>query len=112
MRALAKKYFWRNASTSTCGFKVRGGHPARGRSLHERSPVLNLCNQILINSKKMMITIFCTGTRLLKLGHASQEQKCNKKYFLNEILDETNEECNHGTGCRITKTMKIQMDNS
>jgi hypothetical protein len=39
-------HFWRNAST--CGPKVRGGRPAQERSMHERSPVLNLCNQILI----------------------------------------------------------------
>jgi hypothetical protein len=48
MQALAKGYFWRNAWTSTCAPKVRSDHPAGRRSLHERSPVLNLCNQILI----------------------------------------------------------------
>jgi hypothetical protein len=53
-----------------------------------------------------------TGLRLLKLMRFSQGQKCNKDYFIYEILDGSNKEYNRGAGGQITKTMKIHMDNS
>jgi hypothetical protein len=59
-----------------------------------------------------MITILFTDIRLLKLIHLSYWQKCNKKYFVNEIYEGINEECNQGGGCRMTNAMKIHMDNS
>jgi hypothetical protein len=34
-------------------------------------------------------------------------QKFNKEYFINEILEGTNKECNQGTGYRITKATNI-----
>jgi hypothetical protein len=58
-----------------------------------------------------MVTIFCTAHRLLKLASSPHGQKYNGKYFFNEILKGINQECNQGTGYRVTKTMKIQMDN-
>jgi hypothetical protein len=63
-------------------------------------------------SKKAMITIFLTGTRLLKLVYLRQRQKRNKEYPVNEILERINKECNHGAGCRIAERRKIHMDNS
>jgi hypothetical protein len=64
-----------------------------------------------IRSKKVIVTIFFTANRLVKLVYLPQGQKYNKKYFINEILEGINQECNHGTGYRVTKTMKIHMDN-
>jgi hypothetical protein len=64
-----------------------------------------------IGSQKVMITIFFTANRLLKVAYLPQEQKYNKEYFINEILKGINQECNQGTGYRVTKTMAIQMDN-
>jgi hypothetical protein len=64
-----------------------------------------------IGSKKVMVTIFFTGNRLLKLAYLPQGQKYNQEYFINEILEGINQECNQGAGYRVTKTMKIQMDN-
>ena len=64
-----------------------------------------------IGSKKVMITIFFTGNRLLKLAYLPQGQKYNQEYFINEILEGINQECNRGAGYRVTKTMKIHMDN-
>jgi histone-lysine N-methyltransferase SETMAR len=63
-----------------------------------------------ICSKKVMVTIFFTVIRLLRLPHLPQGQKCHKEYFMNEILEGINQECNQGTGHRVTKTMTIQMD--
>jgi hypothetical protein len=63
-------------------------------------------------SKKAMIILFFTGIRLLKLVRLPQGQQCNKERFVNETLAKSNEECNHGAGSRITKTVKIHMDNS
>jgi hypothetical protein len=64
-----------------------------------------------IRSKKVMVTIFFIANRLLKLVYLPQGQKYNKEYFMNEILEGINQESNHGTGYRVTKTMKIHMDN-
>jgi hypothetical protein len=58
-----------------------------------------------------MIKLFVLDIRLLKLVHLPQAKKCNKKYFINELLEEIHEECKHWAGCRITKAMKIHMDN-
>jgi hypothetical protein len=58
-----------------------------------------------------MITIFVTSNRLLRLVFLPQGQKYNREYFINEILEGINEECNHGVGYRVTKTLKIRMDN-
>jgi ATP-dependent Lon protease len=59
-----------------------------------------------------MVTIFITANRFLKLAYLPQGQKYNKEYFLNEKLKGVNQECNHGTGYRVTKVMTIHMDNS
>jgi histone-lysine N-methyltransferase SETMAR len=64
-----------------------------------------------IRSITMMVIIFFTANRLVKLVYLPQEQKYNKEYFTNEILEGINLECNHGTGHTVTKTMKIHMDN-
>jgi hypothetical protein len=64
-----------------------------------------------IGSKKVMVTIFFTANRLLTLVSLPQGQKYNKEYFINEILEGINLECNHGTGHTVTKTMKIHMEN-
>jgi histone-lysine N-methyltransferase SETMAR len=64
-----------------------------------------------IGSKKVMITIFFTANRLMRLVYLPQGQKCNKEHFINEILEGINDECNHDTGYRVTKTLKIHMDN-
>jgi hypothetical protein len=34
------------------------------------------------------------------------------EYFVNEIFEGINEECNPGVGYRMANTMKIHMDNS
>jgi hypothetical protein len=62
-------------------------------------------------SKKVMVRIFFTANRLVKLVYLLQVQKYNKEYFLNETSEGINQECNHGTGYTVTKTMKIHMDN-
>jgi hypothetical protein len=49
---------------------------------------------------------------LAGLVHLPPWQKYNNKYFINEIPEGITEECNYGAGCQITKTIKIQMDNS
>jgi hypothetical protein len=64
-----------------------------------------------IGSKKVMVIIFFTGNRLLKLAYLPQGQRYNQKYFINEIFEGINQECNQSTGYRVTKAMKIQMDN-
>jgi histone-lysine N-methyltransferase SETMAR len=61
--------------------------------------------------EKSEVIIFFTANRLVKLVYLPQGQKYNKKYFINEILEGINQECNHGTGYRATKTMEIHMDN-
>jgi hypothetical protein len=43
---------------------------------------------------------------LLKLVHLPEGQKCTKEYFVNEILEGIDEECNHGAGHRIAKTLE------
>jgi ATP-dependent Lon protease len=58
-----------------------------------------------------MLTIFITANRFLKLASLPQGQKYNKEYFLNEKLKGINQECNPGTGYRVTKVMTIHMDN-
>jgi hypothetical protein len=58
-----------------------------------------------------MVTTFFTANLLLKPAYLFQEQKYNKEYFLNETLEGINQEYNHCTGFRVTKAMKIQMDN-
>jgi hypothetical protein len=65
----------------------------------------------MIASTKVMVTIFFTANRLLKLVYLPQGQKYNKEYFISEILEGINEECNHVTGYRVTKMMTIHMDN-
>jgi hypothetical protein len=45
-----------------------------------------------------MITLFFTGTQLMKLVHGPQGQNGNMEYFINDILEAINEECNHGAG--------------
>jgi hypothetical protein len=57
-----------------------------------------------------MIAIFFTGTQLPRLACFPQDQKCNRKSFTNEIVESINQECNPGAGYRITKMMKIHMD--
>jgi hypothetical protein len=64
-----------------------------------------------IGSKKVMLTIFFTANRLVKLVYLPQGQKYNKEYFINEILEGINQKCNHGTRYRVTKTIIIHMDN-
>jgi hypothetical protein len=64
-----------------------------------------------IGSKKAMITIFFTGTRLLKLFDSPQGQKWNKDDFINEILEGSSQKCNRSAGYKVTKMMKIQLDN-
>jgi hypothetical protein len=61
------------------------------------------------SSKRAMIALLFTSTRLLKLIHLPQGHKGNKEYFTTEILEGIDEQCNHGAGYRITKTMKIPM---
>jgi hypothetical protein len=60
-----------------------------------------------IESKKVMVTIFFTGNRLVKLVSLRQGQKCHKEYFISEIFEGINQECNHGRGYSVIKTMKI-----
>jgi hypothetical protein len=62
-------------------------------------------------SEKVIVKIFITVNRLLKLAYLPQGQKYNKEYFLNEKLKRINQECNYGTGYRVTKVMTIDMDN-
>jgi histone-lysine N-methyltransferase SETMAR len=64
-----------------------------------------------IGSKKVMVTIFLTANRLVKLVYLPQRQKYNQEHFINEILEGINQECNHGTGHTVTKTMRIHIDN-
>jgi bifunctional N-acetylglucosamine-1-phosphate-uridyltransferase/glucosamine-1-phosphate-acetyltransferase GlmU-like protein len=59
----------------------------------------------------MMMIVF-TATRLLRLVHLPQGQKCNQKYFMNDVLEGIEEECNHVAGYRVTKPTEIHMDNS
>jgi hypothetical protein len=61
-------------------------------------------------SKRLMVAIFFTANRLMKLASFPQRQKYNKEYFINEILEGINQECNQDTGYMVTKTMKIQID--
>jgi hypothetical protein len=63
-----------------------------------------------IGSKKVIVTIFFTANRLVTLVYLPRGQKYNKEYFINEILEGINQQCNHGTRYRVTKTMKIHMD--
>jgi hypothetical protein len=63
-----------------------------------------------IGSKKVMVTIFFTTNRFVKLVSSPQGQKYNKKHFINEILEGINQECNHGTGYMVTKVMTLHMD--
>jgi hypothetical protein len=44
-----------------------------------------------IGSIRVMVTIFFTANRLVKLVYLPQEQKYNKKYFINEILEGINQ---------------------
>jgi hypothetical protein len=60
--------------------------------------------------KKVMVTIFFTADRLVALIYFPQGQKYNKEYFINEILEGINQECNHGTGYWVIKTMKININ--
>jgi hypothetical protein len=64
-----------------------------------------------IGSPNMMAIIFFTANGLVKLVSVPQGQKYNKEYFINEISEGINQDCNHGTGYRVTKTMNIHMDN-
>jgi hypothetical protein len=64
-----------------------------------------------IESKKVMVTIFFTGNRLVKLVYFRQGQKSHKEYFIREILEGINQECKQGTGYMVIKMMKIHMDN-
>jgi histone-lysine N-methyltransferase SETMAR len=48
---------------------------------------------------------------LLRHVYLPQGQKYNQKYFTYERLEGINQECNHGVGYRVTKTMSIHMDN-
>jgi hypothetical protein len=64
-----------------------------------------------IGPKKVIVTIFFTANRLVKRVYFPQGQKYTKEYFTNEILEGINQECNHGTGYRVTTTMTIHMDN-
>jgi hypothetical protein len=57
-----------------------------------------------------MMAIFLTANRLLKHAYFRQRPKYNKEYFINEILEGSNQECNQGTGYRVRKTMTIHMD--
>jgi hypothetical protein len=57
-----------------------------------------------------MVTIFITVNRFLKLAYLPQGQKYNEEYFLNEKLKGINQECNYGTGYRVTKVMTIHLD--
>jgi hypothetical protein len=59
-----------------------------------------------------MIIIFFTGTRLPKFVRLVQGQKCNKEYFITEMLEEINREWNYSAQCWIAKAMKIHVDNS
>jgi hypothetical protein len=49
---------------------------------HERDEVISRVSQ-MIGLKKAMITMFCTGARLLKL--VPQGQRRNRGYFINEM---------------------------
>jgi hypothetical protein len=59
----------------------------------------------------VMITIFFTGNRFLRLVYLPQRQKCNKEYFISEVLEGMNQECNQGARSKVTKMMKIHMEN-
>jgi hypothetical protein len=59
----------------------------------------------------MMMIVF-TATRLLRLVHLPQGQKCNQGSFMNDVLEGMKEECNHVAGYRVTKPTEIHMDNS
>jgi histone-lysine N-methyltransferase SETMAR len=63
-----------------------------------------------IGSQNVMITIFFIANRLLKLTYLPQGEKYNKEYFLNEILEGINRECNQGTRYSVTKTTKIHLN--
>jgi hypothetical protein len=63
-----------------------------------------------IGSKKVMVAIFFTASRLLKPASVPQGQKYHKGYFNNEIFESVNQDCNQSTGYRVTNTMKIDMD--
>jgi hypothetical protein len=65
----------------------------------------------MIGSKKVMITIFFTGVRLIALQYLPRGRKYNKEYFTNIILEDIDQTCNHGHGQRRTKDMFIHMDN-
>jgi hypothetical protein len=64
-----------------------------------------------IDSEKVMVTIFITANRFLKLADLPQGQKYNQEYFINEKLKGINQECNHGTGYMVIKVMTIHIDN-
>jgi bifunctional N-acetylglucosamine-1-phosphate-uridyltransferase/glucosamine-1-phosphate-acetyltransferase GlmU-like protein len=59
-----------------------------------------------------MMTIVFTTTRLVRLVHLPQGQKCNQEYFINDVLEGLREESDHVAGYRVTKPTEIHMDNS
>jgi hypothetical protein len=77
---------------------------------HGSDEVIPRLSQI-IGSKKRRSKYF-DWAGLLKLVYLPDGQKCNKEYFVNKIFEGINGEYNHGAGCRITKTIKIHLDNS
>jgi hypothetical protein len=61
-----------------------------------------------IGSKKVIVTIFFTPNRLLKVADLAQWEKYHKDYFINQTVKGINRDCNQGCGYRVTKRMKIQ----
>jgi hypothetical protein len=77
---------------------------------HSRDEVIPRVSST-IDAKKVMFTIFLTGTQLVNLAQLPRGRKYNTEYFINAILEAIHVACNNHDGYGHTKHMSIHMEN-
>jgi histone-lysine N-methyltransferase SETMAR len=77
---------------------------------HSRDEVIPRVSKT-IDAKKVMFTIFFTGTQLVNLAQLPRGRKYNAEYFINVTLEAIHVTCSNHDGYRHTKHMSIHMEN-